>query len=74
MIDLKNYGPALSEDAQKAVAEKRHGVIDGTMPIWKGPIKDNTGKEVLSKDTVGDDNFLHGIKFYVEGVQGKVPG
>jgi simple sugar transport system substrate-binding protein len=31
------------------------------------------GKEVLAKDAVADDKFLGGIKFYVKGVEGKVP-
>jgi simple sugar transport system substrate-binding protein len=35
---------------------------------------DNTGKEVLSKDSVADDKFLSGVNFYVKGVDGKVPG
>ena len=42
--------------------------------IFKGELKDNTGKEVLPADKVADDGFLHGIKFYVEGVEGKIPG
>jgi simple sugar transport system substrate-binding protein len=29
---------------------------------------------VLAKDKVADDDFLGGIKFYVKGVEGKVPG
>jgi len=37
-------------------------------------VKDNDGKEVLGKDVVADDAFLHGVKFYVEGMEGKVPG
>jgi simple sugar transport system substrate-binding protein len=49
-------------------------VVDGSAPIWKGPLKDNTGKEQLAKDQVADDGFLHGIKFYVEGVEGTIPG
>ncbi len=74
MIDLKNFNAAMPDDVKKLVADKRQGVIDGTAPIWKGPIKDNTGKEVLGKDAVADDKFLHEVKFYVEGVLGKVPG
>ena len=74
MIDLKSFNANLSDDVKKLIAEKRQGVIDGTAPIWKGPLKDNTGKEVLGKDAVADDKFLHEIKFYVEGVEGKVPG
>jgi basic membrane protein A len=74
MIDLTNFNAAMPDDVKKLVADKRQGVIDGTAPIWKGPLKDNTGKEVLGKDAVADDKFLHEVKFYVEGVQGKVPG
>ena len=42
--------------------------------IWKGPISDNAGKVVIEKDKIADDEFLGGIKFYVKGVDGKVPG
>ncbi|MFZ6816107.1 BMP family ABC transporter substrate-binding protein [Undibacterium sp. Rencai35W] len=74
MIDLKNFNATLSDEVKKLVADKRQGVIDGSAPIWKGPVKDNTGKEVLGKDAVGDDKFLHDVNYYVEGVEGKVPG
>ena len=42
--------------------------------IWKGPIKSNEGKEVLAAGSNADDKFLGGVNFYVEGVEGKVPG
>jgi simple sugar transport system substrate-binding protein len=35
---------------------------------------DNAGKSVLEKDAAADDKFLTGINFYVQGVEGKVPG
>jgi simple sugar transport system substrate-binding protein len=47
---------------------------DGSFAVWTGPIKDNTGKEVLAAGQVADDGFLRGINFYVNGVEGKVPG
>ena len=50
------------------------GLKDGSFQIWKGPITGSDGKEVLAKDAVADDKFLGGIKFYVQGVEGKVPG
>jgi simple sugar transport system substrate-binding protein len=62
------------EDAKKALDDVRAGLKAGTYQIWKGPISDNTGKEVLAKDAVGDDQFLGGINFFVKGVEGKVPG
>ncbi|WP_354682844.1 BMP family ABC transporter substrate-binding protein [Cupriavidus necator] len=74
MIDLKAFNAAVPEDVKKLVEERKKGIADGSAPIWKGPIKDNTGKEQLAKDQVADDKFLHGVKFYVEGVEGKIPG
>jgi len=47
---------------------------DGSFVIWKGPIVDNTGKEVMKKGEAADDKFLGGLNFYVKGVEGKVPG
>jgi basic membrane protein A len=40
----------------------------------EGPDRHNDGKEVLKKDVVADDAFLGGIKFFVKGVEGQVPG
>jgi simple sugar transport system substrate-binding protein len=61
-------------DTKAKVAEVKKGLADGTFAIWKGPLIDNTGKEVLKKDEVADDKFLSGVNFYVKGVEGKVPG
>ena len=47
---------------------------DESFHVWTGPIKDNAGKEVLAADQVGDVPFLTGINFYVNGIEGKVPG
>jgi simple sugar transport system substrate-binding protein len=73
-IDLGGFNAELPADVKTLVEESKKGIIDGSAPIWKGPINDNTGKEVIAKDVVADDNFLRNIKFYVEGVDGKVPG
>jgi len=73
-IDLGGFNPDLPADVKALVEERKKGIVDGSAPIWKGPIKDNTGKEQVAKDAVADDGFLHGVKFYVEGVEGKVPG
>jgi len=61
-------------EAKAKLAELKAGLKDGSYHIWKGPISDNTGKEVLAADKVADDDFLRGINFFVKGVEGKVPG
>ncbi len=72
-IDLVSISSKVPEDVQKLVAERKAGLKDGSFAIWKGPIVDQDGKVVLEKDKVADDAFLSGIKFYVKGVEGKVP-
>jgi len=71
--DLIKINDAVSADTKKRVDEVKAGLKAGTFHVFKGPIKDNTGKVVLEKDAVGDDAFKGKINFFVEGVEGKVP-
>ena len=73
-IDFVSVAADVPDDAKKKLDEVKAGLKDGSFSIWKGPIVDNTGKEMLAKDVVADDKFLGGISFYVKGVEGKVPG
>ena len=72
-IDMVNVATDVPDDIKKRVDEIKAGLKDGSFSIWKGPIVGQDGKEVLAKDVVADDKFLSGIKFYVKGVEGKVP-
>jgi simple sugar transport system substrate-binding protein len=73
-IDMVSIAADVPDDIKKRIDEVKAGLKAGSFAIWKGPIADNTGKEVLAKDAVADDKFLGGINFYVQGVEGKVPG
>ncbi|WBY00682.1 BMP family ABC transporter substrate-binding protein [Ramlibacter tataouinensis] len=73
-IDMVSIAEDVPEETKKKIEEVKAGLKDGSFVIWKGPLKDNAGKEVLAKDAVADDKFLGGINFYVQGVEGKVPG
>ncbi|XAH25453.1 BMP family ABC transporter substrate-binding protein [Xylophilus sp. GW821-FHT01B05] len=73
-IDIVSIAEDVPAETKAKVEEIKAGLKAGTYSIWKGPIVDNTGKEVLAKDAVADDAFLSGVKFYVKGVEGKVPG
>jgi len=73
-IDMVSVAADVPEETKKRVDEIKAGLKDGSFSIWKGPIMDNTGKELIAKDTVADDKFLGGLKTYVKGVEGKVPG
>ncbi|MDO9403040.1 MAG: BMP family ABC transporter substrate-binding protein [Polaromonas sp.] len=73
-IDLVSLAADVPEDTKKRIEEVKAGLKDGSFVIWKGPITDNTGKELVAKDVAADDKFLGGLKTYVKGVEGKVPG
>ena len=73
-IDLVSLAPDVPEAAKAKVEEVKKGLKDGTFSIWKGPIKDQAGNDVVADGKVADDDFLRGIKFYVKGVEGQVPG
>jgi basic membrane protein A len=73
-IDLVSIAADVPEDTRKKIEDVKAGLKEGSFSIWKGPITDNTGKVLVAKDTVADDKFLGGLKTYVKGVEGKVPG
>jgi simple sugar transport system substrate-binding protein len=73
-IDIVSISDKVPADLQDKLAKVKAGLKDGSHVIWKGPIVGSDGKELLKKDEVADDKFLGGIKFYVKGVEGKVPG
>lgn len=72
-IDLVSLSDAVPAAAKAKLDAVKAGLKDGSFVIWKGPIADSTGKEVLKAGDAADDKFLHGIGFYVKGVQGKPP-
>ena len=73
-IEMVNVAADVPEDTKKRIDEIKAGLKDGSFSIWKGPIVDQAGKEMLAKDAVADDKFLGGVMFYVKGVEGKIPG
>ncbi|MEX8501190.1 BMP family ABC transporter substrate-binding protein [Leptothrix ochracea] len=73
-IDFVSLAADVPADVKTKLETVKAGLKDGTFVIWKGPLVDNTGKEVLASGAVADDALLGGIKFYVKGVDGQVPG
>ena len=73
-IDIVSLAPDVPDNAKAKIEEVKKGLKEGTFSIWKGPIKDQAGKDVVADGKVADDDFMRGINFYVKGVEGKVPG
>ncbi len=73
-IDMVSLATDIPADTKARIDEIRAGLKAGTFHPWTGPIVDQSGKELIAKGVVADDKFLGGVKFYVKGVEGKVPG
>ncbi|CAM8643332.1 BMP family ABC transporter substrate-binding protein [Rhodoferax sp. TBRC 17660] len=73
-IDIVSVAEDVPAETKTKVEEIKKGLADGSFAIWKGPLKDNAGKEILKDGETADDKFLSGVNFYVKGVEGKVPG
>jgi basic membrane protein A len=71
--DLIKINSVVPESAKKHVEDTKAGLKAGTFAVFRGPLKDNSGKIVLEKDVVADDAWKGKINFYVEGVEGKIP-
>ncbi len=71
--DLIKINSVVPESAKKRVEDAKAGLKAGTFAVFRGPLKDNSGKIVLEKDVVADDAWKGKINFYVEGVEGKIP-
>jgi simple sugar transport system substrate-binding protein len=67
------YGAMVPEGAKKQAEAVRAAMLKGQFDIFKGELKDNTGKVVIPKGTVlkQTDVVLEGMNYLVEGVVGK---
>src|SRR5579871_822464 len=67
------YGPAVGEAAKKAADAVKAKFMDGSFVIFKGPLKDNTGKEIIpSGKSYGQTAIeLESMDYLVEGVIGQ---
>ena len=73
-IDIVSIAEDVPAETKAKVDEVKKGLADGSFVIWKGPMSDNTGKEMVAKDAAADDKYLGALNVYVKGVEGKVPG
>ena len=73
MNDFVKIADVVPDDVKKLVETTKAGLKDGTVAVFKGPLVDNTGKEVLAKGVVADDAWNSKVNFFLKGVEGKPP-
>lgn len=71
-VKMSPYGAAVPTDAQAKIEAVKALMTAGTFQMFKGPLKDNKGAEVIpAGKAFGDqDDALWGMNYLVEGVVG----
>ncbi|MEA3164822.1 MAG: basic rane protein [Verrucomicrobiota bacterium] len=71
-VKVSDYGPSVSDQTKQAAEASKAKFMDGTMVIYKGEIKDNTGKVVVPAgvEMKQKDPELEKMNWLVEGVLG----
>lgn len=71
---VSDYGPAVSAETKQQADSVKAQFMDGSMVIYKGPIKDNTGKVVIAAGETlkQQDPKLEQMNYLVEGVNGSI--
>lgn len=73
---LSPFGPSVTERTRQAIAAARAKIIDGSLAIYQGPIRDNTGQMRIGAgvNLHVTDTELDKMDWLVEGVTGKTRG
>jgi simple sugar transport system substrate-binding protein len=74
MNDLVSVNASLPENVRKIVAQKKQDIVSGKFHVFQGPIKGQDGKDIVPAGKTLSDKEVDSINWYVQGVEGKVPG
>jgi simple sugar transport system substrate-binding protein len=74
MVKLAPFNDAIPPDVQAQAAAARDAIAAGTLHPFTGPINKQDGSPWLAAGETAPDSDLVGLNFYVEGVEGVLPG
>jgi basic membrane protein A len=70
IVDLAPFGPMVPASVQKNVLNQKAALSSGSMKVFTGPVKDQSGKMRIAAGQVPTDGELLGMNWFVEGVIG----
>jgi len=73
-IKLSPYGAAVSDAIKAKADDAKAKLTAGTLVVYQGAMKDNTGKEIIAAGTKHEqtDITLESMNYLVDGVKGKL--
>lgn len=73
---LSPFGPAVTPAMRNQVARAQEQLLNGSQAIYRGPLRDNTGKVIVpaGKTIAIEDPVLDRMNWLLEGIEGDVKG
>jgi basic membrane protein A len=73
MVVMAPLNPDIPPAAVKVFEEKKAAIVSGALNPFAGPIKDNSGKEMVAAGAVMPDATFGSLNWYVDGIEGSIP-
>ena len=73
MVVMAPLNPDIPPAAVKVFEEKKAAIVSGALNPFAGPIKDNSGKEMVAAGAVMPDATFNSLNWYVDGIDGSIP-
>lgn len=74
MVGIGDMSDKIPADVQDAANALKASIASGEYHPFTGPLKKQDGSDWLAAGEVADDGTLGGMNFYVEGIDGDIPG
>ena len=72
IVDLAPYGPMVTDDTKKLVADAKAKIMAKSWDVFTGPIKDQAGVVKVPAGQVMADKDMLSFDWFVEGVDGTI--
>jgi basic membrane protein A and related proteins len=73
LVVMAPLNPDIPPAAVKVFEEKKAKIVSGELKPFGGPIKDNTGKEMVAAGATMADATASSLNWFVEGIEGNIP-
>ncbi len=74
MVGIGEISSAVPEDVKAEAEALKEQIASGAYHPFTGPINKQDGSVWLADGEVADDGTLAGLNFYIEGIEGDIPG
>lgn len=73
MVKMSPLNAAIPADVAKLFEQKKAAIISGQLKPFQGPVKDQSGAIRVAAGADMAIKDVHGLNFYVQGVEGTIP-